>query len=98
MIFINHPRACVPAQESIVVTGRTNGFCFLEPIHRLMKSLVGLMTAPRRAARELSFGPALRQNATVISVLVIAFNSCENFLRLCVAYTVALAEPICHCQ
>src|SRR5436190_1890892 len=98
MIFINHPCACVPAQESIVITDRTNGFCFFEPIHRLVKALIRLMAAPGRSARELSFGPTLCQDATVISMFVIAFNFSENFFRLCIAHTVVLAESIRHCQ
>src|SRR4029453_6609801 len=75
MVFVDHARASVPAQQGIVVSGGAKRFRFFKPIHRFTESFVGMMTAAGRPARELSFGQTLRQNPPVIGVLVFASNS-----------------------
>src|SRR4030095_6620711 len=75
VILIDHSGTSIPTQQSIVISGRPNRLCFFEPIHRLTKSFVGLVTTPGCTPRQLSFGSALRQNPTIIGMFILAPDS-----------------------
>jgi len=71
----HHPGASVPTQQGIVISGGANCFRLFEPIHRFTESLVRLMPATGRPARELSFGSTFRQDSAVVGMLVLAPDS-----------------------
>ncbi len=67
-------------------------------MHCFAQTLVGLMRATGCAARKLSFCAALCENAIIVGLFVFTRNPAQNFSRLRIAYTIALAETIRHCQ
>src|SRR5205814_8867150 len=94
LVLGNHPSASIPAEDCIIVSGRSKRCGFLEPVHGLAETFVGLVVATRRAAGELRFSASLRQYSAVIGALVFAFDSGQNLFRLSVANTITFAKTV----
>src|SRR5207249_8440789 len=62
--------AGVPAQDRVVVSGRTEGLGFLVEGHRLPETVIGHVTRPGAALLELGLGPALPDDPRIVGALV----------------------------
>src|SRR3954466_11403355 len=94
----NDARAGVPAQNRIVVTGRTQRFGFFEPLHRLPQKIVSLKPATRRVLPQFRLCPAFSNDSGIIRPLVFRRQSCEQFFRLRLADAIRFFEPISECE
>src|SRR5262249_5326475 len=94
IVALDDPGAGVPAQESVVVAGRTNRFRFLEPIHRFAQKIISLKPAIRRVRAKFCLSPTLGHDPGVIKPVVIRFHSRKELFRLGVADGVAFFESI----
>ena len=91
----DNSRACIPAEQGVVVAGGTNGFGLLIEGHRFTEQFIGVGVGAGDVLVELGFGAAFRNDAGIISPIVLVAQAGQNFLRAADTDSITAFETIC---
>ena len=93
-VSLDDAGARVPPQNRVVVTGRAQGFSFLEPVHRFAQKIISLKPRARRVLSQFRFCPAFGDDSGIICALIFRFYAAQQFLRLRLANPIRFFEAI----
>src|SRR5258708_27415317 len=86
--------AGIPAQERVVVSGRTDRLGLFEPGHRLAQIFVGLESRTWTTLPEQRLGPALRDDSGIIAPLIRVTELRQQVLSASHPHAITFAEAI----
>src|SRR5262249_29533056 len=98
LVSLNDPRAGVPPENRIVVTGWSERLRFFEPVHRLAQKIVRLEATPRRVLAQLHFCTAFSHDPGIIGTVIIRSHAAQQFFRLRLTDAIRFFEAIGECE